>query len=371
MVKQRIPNVSQGIGEKLWFTALWVQFFYIACITMPWNHGLAHLFIECTMLASIMLCCVKIFFVDRESAKALCLAAAVLAVSTVSALAAHQRHFLGLIALVMGCRDISFRRIIRHYFRFCLIYIALTLFLFSLGCLPSNTSGIRYAGSILKSWQFDLGFIHYNYAAMWFFLAALCTALTVPRQFAARTNLLCIALMLGIFCITSSRTVLIISILTFPVLLVQQFYPGFLERISKIRVLSAVGILALIATVFVLTYLYSPDRPFIKLVNRLLSGRLNLGHYCLNLQTLGYLGHPGEPPVFLDFLYLYICYRFGIPALVLYVGLQLYAADRLIRFRQWDFWIAAVIMVVYSLSEYSMRSCIMMMLYPAFARLDE
>lgn len=93
-----------ALGKRLWFTALWLQFFFIICITMPFNRGFAHRLIECAMLASIGLCCVKIFLVDTLSVKALGFSAAVLAVCAVSALVSKQRLFLGLIALVMSCR---------------------------------------------------------------------------------------------------------------------------------------------------------------------------------------------------------------------------------------------------------------------------
>lgn len=363
---------NTALGEKLWFAALWLQFFFIICLTMPFNHGLAHKLIECAMLLSIGLCCVKIFLVDRMSVKALMVTAVVLILCTVSALAAQQRLFLGLMALVMSCRRISFRRIIQHYVLFCIGYIVLTLLLYAVGYLHSSTFGIRYSLGFLKIWCYDLGFTHYNYAAMWFFLAVLCTAMIVPPKNRSCMSLLGICLMSIIFCITASRSTFLLSLCAFAALFFQQRYPKALERSNNFRIFSAFLILGMIGTMFLLSYLFTDESPLFALLNKLSSLRLESSQFYLKSEMFLLVDNTTrEPGPVLDFMYLYIAYRFGIVAMLIYIGIQIYAADRCIRAGRLDFWIIAVILVAYSLYENSLRGCIMMMLYPAFAKLDE
>lgn len=362
---------STALGEKLWFAALWLQFFFIICMTMPFNQGLAGRLIKCVMLLSIGLCCIKILLIDQMSAKALGVSAVVLFLCAVSALIARQLLFLGLMALVISCRDISFQRIIGHYASFCVVYIVLTLLLFALGYLHSSTFGIRYSIGFLKIRCYDLGFTHYNYAAMWFFLAVQCLTMAVPQKHKGAANLLGICIMSIVFLITASRTTYLLSLFTFAALFIRQYHPRALGRSSNYRLISALLILGMITAMFFLAYVYSPQNPLLVLINKLLSWRLAFSQFYLKPGMLFLFGNPSNysGPI-LDYMYLYIAFRFGIVAMLIYIGIQIYAADRCIRAGRLDLWIIAIIFVAYSLYEKSLQSCITMMLYPAFAKLD-
>lgn len=358
-------------AEKLWLCSLWMQFLYMFLSSLPWNHGFFHHCVELLLIISIGLCCVKALLLDDISIRSRLSVLAVICLCTLSALIARQRLFLGLIALVFSCRGISFRKIIRNYFLFTVGYIILTLLLYFGGVLPTSISGVRFAGSVFTFYRFDLGFTHYNYAAMWFMLAMLYALLAYPRLRSASTCAAFFALTWVVFAITSSRTVLLVALLAFCVMSLYYRHPKTLEQVPGIRPISVCLIVLMILAMFLLTVFYTPNHSIFSIPNKLLSGRPYLGNLVLKTEGLRLLGTGHEPPRFLDFLYLYIAYRFGLVAMVLYIGLQIYAADKCIRAKQWDVWIVAMILVLYSLSEYSMRSCLMPLLYPAFARMDE
>lgn len=363
---------NTALGESLWFSALWLQFFFILCITMPFNQGLAHRLIEFAMVLSIELCCVKLLLEDKLSTKELWFTAAALALCTASAWIARQRPFLGLMALVMSCRRISFRKILQHYALFCIGYIVLTLLLFAAGYLHTNTLSIRYTIGPLKIWSNDLGFTHYNYAAMWFFLAALCIAVIVPPKYRTCASLLGICLMSIVFCITASRTAFALSLWVFGALIFQRRHPTAPGKCRNFRIFSALLILGMVSAMFLLSYLFNAENPIYVLANKLVSCRLAFSQFYLKPEMLFLLGNPSRMPgPVLDFMYLNIAYRFGIAAMLLYIGLQVYAADRCIRAGRLDYWILAVTLAAYSLYENSLHSCIMMMLYPAFAMLEK
>lgn len=363
--------VRPEVAEKLWFCGLWAQFLYMFLSSLPWNHGLFHHCAELLLVISIGLCCVKALLLDDISIRSRLSVFAVICLCTLSALIAKQRLFLGLIALVFSCRGISFRRIIRHYFLFTVSYIVLTLLLYFSGVLPTSISGVRFSGSVFTFYRFDLGFTHYNYAAMWFMLAMLYALLAYPRLHSASACAAFFALTWVVFAITSSRTVLLVALLAFCVLSLQYRHPRALERFPGLRPASVCLIVLMITMVFLLTVFYTSERSIFSLANRILHNRPHHGYHVLKSDGLRLLGISHEPSYFLDFLYLYIAYRFGLVPMVLYIVLQIYAADKCIRAKQWDVWIVAIILVLYSLSEYSMRSCLMPLLYPAFANMDE
>lgn len=365
-------KINTALGEKLWFAALWLQFFYVFCIAMPFNHGLAHRLIELAMLLSVGLCWVKILFADQMPPKAQLAAAAALILCTVSALIAHQRSFLGLMALVMSCRRISFRRIIRHYALFCIGCIALTLLLHAGGYLPANFSGVRYTIGSLKIWRNDLGFAHYNYAAMWFFLTVWCMVLLAPQKSRAWMSLLGICLMCIVFCVTASRTTFLLSLCGLGAFFFLHRHPKALGQSAGFRSLSALLILGMVAAMFLLSCLFTTENSLLMGINSLVSGRLQLSQFYLKPGMLSLFGTSSavSGPI-LDFMYLFIAWRFGILAMLLYIGIQVYAADRCLRAGHLDYWLTAVILAAYCLYENSLCSCITMMLYPAFAELEE
>lgn len=369
--RKTVSVIEPLLTEKLWMCSLWMQFAYMFLSSTPWNRGSFHHLVECLLILSIGLCCVKALFADDLGIRPRLGIFAVFCLCAVSALIAKQRLFLGLIALVFSCRGISFRKIIRHYFLFTAGYIVLTLLMYFGGILPASSSGVRFASSVFTFYRYDLGFTHYNYAAMWFMLVMLYALLAYPRL---RTAPVCAAfftLTWVVFVITSSRTVLLVALFAFCVLSLQYRFPRILGQTPGLRPISACLIVMMIVAMFLMSAFYAGDIRLLSIVNDLLSGRLALGNRVLQTEGLRLFGIGHEPPRFLDFLYLYIAYRFGLVPMVLYIVLQIYAADKCIRTKQWDVWIVAMILVLYSLSEYSMRSCLMPLLYPVFANMDE
>lgn len=358
-------------GTKLWFCALWLMFLHFTISYTPYNIGYVHLFSLGTALASILLCLYKIFLIDQSDALTRAFQIAVLAYLAANVLLAGTLNLLYLFCLVISCKDVSFRKIAKAYLAFFLFYLAFSILKEYLGIQPPVSFPMRHVLPFLPTYCLTLGLGHYNDLGMW--LMAILLMYILIRYQNRRLSLYFagFAYSFVLFFLTSSRTSFLISFLSVFLLAWQYLRPKDFERIPKIQIFSAALILLPIVLMFLCMIFYTPENALLQAVNHLLSGRIYLGWKCIYEYGLSLFGTSEPVSIMLDFLFLSLAYSNGIVGSALYATLLVISAYRAIKYKQWDVWIVIIMFTMYGLSEYGFRSSLMMMLYPAFAKLDE
>lgn len=357
------------LGSKLWFCALWLMFLHYIAYSSHLAYSL-HTISLCAAVVSVLLCLYKIFLIDRQDSTLTTVFQIItLACLAANILIARVTNLLYLFCLVISCKDVSFRKIVKAYLAFLLLHLAFNLIQMCFGSIPFDSLHARYKFGFLSTYKLMLGFGHYNDFGMWLMSILLMYILTQYQHRRLSLYLAGFAYSFILFILTSSRTSFLISFLSVFLLAWQFLRPKDFERIPKIQFFSAALILLPIASMFLSMIFYTPENALSAELNHLLSTRVALGHDCIHNLGLSFFGK--SPSIIYDFLFLSLAYNNGIPGMLLYITLLVISAYRALKYKQWDVWIVIIMITMYCLSESGFRSTLMMMLYPAFAKLDE
>lgn len=356
-------------SELLWFSALWLQFFRLLVLNLPKHHWI---FAPCLDYINVLiwgLCAYKFFFFDHHKAKTLWFSGVVFYGALLSAMIVDSedtREMLNLFVFVLSCKDVSFRKITRHYLVYYSLFLCENLLITALGFAEITVFSGRFGMLRLR-----LNFDHYNHLGAWLMLIILTSMLALYKKKDIRVYLCGIAASCLLLYLTSSRTAFIVALLGTILLCLQSRHPNTLERIPKFRVWATLMPLGLIALMFLLTILYDKNNSFFAMLPGTFAARLSLGQQYLMDSRFHLFGTTIPSPMFLDFMFLSMAHYNGIICTIAYTVLLVLSSHRAAVYKQWDVWIVIIMIVFFSLSEMYMRTFSMMMLYPAFAKLDE
>lgn len=359
------------LGTKLWFCALWLMFLHYTISYTPYNVGYVHLFSLGAALVSILLCLYKAFLIDQSDALTRAFQIAVLAYLAANVLLTENKNLLYLFCLVISCKDVSFRKIVNAYLAFFLFYFAFSILKEYLGIHPPVRFPKRHLLPFLPTYRLTLGFDHYNGLAMWLMAILLMYMLTRYKHRRLTLYLAGFVYSFILFFFTSSRTSFLISFLGVFLLAWQYLRPEDFERIPKIQIFSTALILLPVVLMFLCMIFYTPENALLQAINHLLSTRIYLGRRYISEIGLSLFGSSEPTNIMLDFLFLSIAHTNGILGSAFYAALLVIGAYRAIKYKQWDVWIVIIMFTMFGLSEQGFRNMFMMMLYPAFAKLDE
>ncbi len=365
---------KENLPELIWFVTLWLQFFALLILNTPRYRFWAFRSTEIMHYLAWALGLYKLYFLDRHDKKTLCFATAVLIFAFAdtfnSELFFERKDLLNLFLLVLSSKDISFRKICRHYLVYYIIFLCQNLLFCALGMTNQIWWGKRNLLPFLPLNTFVLGFTHYNALGMWIMGMIMLSMLVLYKRKTAYMYLVGLAASFLLFYLTASRTSFIIAALSVCFLYVQYRYPKLLERIPKLSLISALIIIGSIAFMFAITIFYDESSSVFSHIPLSFCHRLEKGQNCIFGPGLTLLGQI-EPIPFLDFMFVSIAYHHGIACTISFIALLVLSAHRAITYKQWDVWILVIMITFYSLSEFGMQTPTMMLLYPAFAKLDE
>lgn len=355
--------------ELLWFSALWLQFFRLLVLNLPKHHWV---FAPCLDYINVLiwgLCAYKFFFFDHHKAKMLWFSGVVFysaLLSTMIVDTEDTRELLNLFVLVLSCKEVSFRKITWLYLAYYFLRLCENLLITALGFADSVAWSGRF-GML----RLTLNFGHYNSLGAWLMLMILTSMLALHKKKDIRIYLCGIAASCLLLYLTSSRTSFIVALLGTILLCLQSRHPNTLERIPKFRMWATLMPLGLITLMFLLTILYDKNNSFFAMLPGNFAARLFLGQQYLTNFQFNLFGTAIPSPMFLDFMFLSMAHYNGIICTLAYTALLVLSTHRAVAYKQWDVWIVIIMIVLFSLSEMYMRTFSMMMLYPAFAKLDE
>lgn len=355
-------------SELLWFSALWLQFFRLLVLNLPKHHWI---FAPCLDYINVLiwgLCAYKFFFFDHHRAKTLWFSGVVFygaLLSTMIVDTENTREMLNLFVFVLSCKDVSFRKITRHYLVYYSLFLCENLLITALGFAENTVLSGRF-GML----RLTLNFGHYNCFGMWLMMILLAM-LVLYKQNSIYTYLGGLIGSCLLLYLTSSRTSFLVAILGVFLLYWVNRHPDSLSQIPKLPIWSDLMVLGSIALIFLLTIFYSRDSAFFSMLPRNYAARLAYGQDCLLNSGFSLFGTSKPFHVYLDILFINIGYYNGIVCTVCYIALLVLSAHRAAVGKHWDIWIVILMLTLYSLSECLLRSTDMMMLYPAFAKLDE
>lgn len=360
--------------ELLWFSALWLQFFRLLVLNLPKHYWF---FAPCLDYINVLiwgLCAYKFFFFDHHKAKTLWFSGVVFygaLLSTMLVDSESTREMFNLFVFVLSCKDVSFRKITRHYLAYYSLFLCENLLLTALKLTDRIAFSDRYLLPFLPLHTYLLGFPHYNWFGMWLMMMILLAMLVLYKRNSIYTYLGGLAGSCLLLYLTSSRTSFIVAVLGVVLLYWLNRHPNFPERIPKLPIWSDLMVLGSIVFIFLLIIFYNNDSAFYSMFPRNFAARLAYGQDCLLNSGFSLFGTSEIFHVYLDILFINIGYYNGIVCALCYIALLVLSVHRAAAGKQWDIWIVILMLTLYSLSECLLNSANMMMLYPAFAKLDE
>lgn len=366
---------KENLPELIWFVTLWLQFIALLILNTPRYRFWAFRSAEIMHYLAWALGLYKLYFLDHHDKKTLCFATAILIFAFAdtfnSELFFERKDLLNLFLLVLSCKGISFRRICRHYLVFYVIFLCQNLLFCALGMKTEIWWGKRMLLPFMPLNMFVLGFTHYNALGMWIMGMIMLSMLVLYKHKTAYIYLIGLAASLLLFYLTASRTSFVISVLSVCFHYVLYRYPKLMERVPKLSLCTALIIVGAIAFMFAITIFYDGSSSVFAWIPDSFHLRLAYGQECIFGPGLRLLGQTEALPDFLDFMFLNIAYHHGAACSAIFAVLLILSAGRAIETKQWDVWILVILITFYSLSEFGMQTPTMMLLYPAFAKLDE
>ena len=191
---------------------------------------------------------------------------------------------------ILAIRDCNFDLIIKHIYKFYvfffILHIVLTITFSFTGTL---TTSVFFRGVN----RYTLGFTHPNTAGGKFFTLTLLYLWVYRNSIDIKRILVLINVNLIVYLLSDSRTAFILSILSIILFKIGSKKYVYLHIIINKIALIIFPFLSILIYIFIL--LYDKSNPIALIMNKLLTGRINLGAYALNRVGLTFFGR------FIDF----------------------------------------------------------------------
>lgn len=223
---------------------------------------------------------------DTFNVNELMLFGSLLFLSIIVTITSGNKDIFFLILLIVGAKDVSFERIVKLFFVLGTIMLTFTV-ISSLFGVIKNLMFFRGA-----SRRYSLGMIYpTNLAAMIFYLmVGYCY---LKEKFLSVLDYLTMFIILVItFLLTATRlNALIMLFLLIIMVIYQRFTSDKSTKFERLLIkYSWLGMPVAFVIIGWLTSIYDPENRLTSLINHVLSGRLDLGHFALNSHNITMFG---------------------------------------------------------------------------------
>lgn len=190
------------------------------------------------------------------------------------------------LVFIFAARDLRFLPIAKFVF----IEFGILLLVIFLSALLGAIPDVLYPATRLRGERHSLGFSHPNTAAVYVLYASFLWTYIRGERFGLPDAGVILVLMAVVFSFTDSRASLLIAVAFIVLMLVFRYAP---QRVRSPRVLLVFGVGAFLAIVVAgvsLTVGFSPDNPWMRDLDALMSSRLSQGHAALEEWGISLMG---------------------------------------------------------------------------------